>query len=200
MKPTTSTFRRKFRALSLTCAVLSIFAALATPLHASLYTSTLSWQYYAYGSAYHEGGQNGGTFVNNGVVGGTFSDGSTIYFNIIADATSITFDYSAASSSLLNSWSDSELSYAPTVHNGVVIDLISGAPFSSVTIDPASNMAGFDASRFSFTGNQIQVDWQLLPFSRSTIVKLDVQTVPEPSSLCLLGTGAILLGCRFRRR
>jgi hypothetical protein len=65
----------------------------------------------------------------------------------------------------------------------------------SVTIDPATNMAGFDSSRFSYTNNQIQVDWQDLTFTRNTIVKLDVNTtVPEPSTWLLFVSGLVGIG------
>jgi hypothetical protein len=69
-----------------------------------------------------------------------------------------------------------------------------------VAIDPATTMAGFDNSRFSFTGSQIQIDWQNLQFSPTTIVKLDIQTVPEPSLLALVGLGAGLLALRKHRK
>jgi hypothetical protein len=155
--------------------------------------STLGWQYFAYGGPYT--GLN--TFVDTGGVAGNFLG----YFNIVADDTSFTFDYSTYPGS--TSWSPSALSLAPTIHNGIAIDVISGPTITSVSIDPATNMVGFDPSRISFTGAQIQVDWQNLPFSSSTIVKLDINgsSVPEPASLTLLGLGAIvLIGYAGRQR
>jgi hypothetical protein len=136
---------------------------------------TMSWQYYAYGGPYIFGsGQTGGTFVANGGVVGTFVGGTPdLYFNIIADSTSITFDYSIYNGATAAIWSDSALSLPPTIHNGIAIDMLSGGTFSSVTINSATNMVGFDASRISFTGSQIQVDWQNLPFNTGTIVRLD---------------------------
>jgi len=138
--------------------------------------STLSWQYYAYGAAYNSPppGQTHGTFVVTGGIGGTFRDVVNTYFNIIVDNSSITFDYSLASRS--STWSESSLSLAPTIHNGIALNVISGPSISSVTIDPATNMLGFDQTRFSFTSSQLQVDWQSLPFTRSTIVKLNINS------------------------
>ena len=134
--------------------------------------STLSWQYYAYGGAY----TTSGTFVDNGGVGGTFIGSSITYFTISADNSSITFNYSVDNGT--SPWSSSQLSLAPTIHNGIAIDIDSGPSVTSVTIDPSTNMAGFNASRISFTGSQIQVDWENLPFNPSTIVKLDLNSKP----------------------
>jgi hypothetical protein len=180
---------------------LSFCAALlwATPARADLLGSTVSWQYYAFGGPYFfEGGQTQGTFVVDGGVGGTFIGNTDfLYFNIVADGTSITFDYSITNQQ--GSWSPSELSLAPTIHNGIAIDLVLGPAFDSVTINPATNMVGFDISRISFTAGQIQVDWQNLPFNAGTIVKLDIGTViPEPAGLVLFGSG--LAALTFLRR
>lgn len=195
---------RSFQAVAL-CFWVAITPTLTA--RGDLLGSTLSWQYYAYGGPYKKPGWNSsGTFVDNGGIGGTFgglvSGEEWVYFNILADGTSITFDYSVLTGPtdpfLL--WSDSGLSLAPTIYNGLAINLVSGPAFSQVTIDPVTNMLGFDTSRFSFTGSQIQVDWANLNFSPGTIVKLDVQTVPEPAMLSLLtlGAGALLLVRRNR--
>jgi hypothetical protein len=164
--------------------------------------STVQWQYYAFGSAYSPNG--GGTFVDTGGIGGSFTDSlpaGSSYFDIAANGTSITFDYTFGDQS--GRWSSSPLSLAPTIYNGIAVDVLSGSTITSVTIDPATNMVGFDASRFSFTGTEIQVDWQNLPFvAGQTIVKLDVN-VPEPSSLVLgaLGfVGVAAWGWRQRKR
>jgi hypothetical protein len=148
--------------------------------------ATLSWKYYAYGSLYLDGG----SFVANGTVGGTFSDPSDTYFNIIADSSSITFDYSVLTKAP-GSWSSSELSLAPTIHNGIAINMVSDLSFVSVTLDPATTMAGFSTGNFSFTADQIQVDWQNLPFDNTTVVKLDIVIVPEPNFACLLLAGLV---------
>lgn len=172
-------------------------------VYAGLLGSTLSWQYYAYGGPVHSFsyGQSSGTFVDNGGIGGTFKD-SKVYFNILADDTSVTFDYSVVTGSTPQQWSASVLSLAPTIYNGVAINMLSGPAFNSVTIDPSSTMVGFDTTRLSFTSSQIQVDWAGLSFSPSTIVKLDINTVPEPSTWSLLALDglALLGGLRLRRR
>jgi hypothetical protein len=160
---------------TLCLALLGAALCSAVPTRAAtLAGATLSWEYYAYGSLYYAGGN----FLADGTVGGTFHD-SDNYFNIIADATSITFDYSVLTKPP-GSWTASDLSLAPTIHNGIAIDMVSPLAFASVTLDPATTMVGFTSSNFSFTANQIQIDWQNLPFNNTTVVKLDITTVPEP--------------------
>ena len=173
--------------------------------NAQLLGSTLGWQYYAYGGIYtYPGGTTGGSFVVDGNVGGTFIGGTSfIYFDIIADDTSITFDYDVLTTGP-DSWAFSAQSLAPTIHNGIAIDMLVGPLFAGVTIDPSTNMVGFDPSRISFTGNQIQVDWQGLPYDEDTIVKLNVSVrganVPEGSSVVMFSGGLLATGIGALRR
>src|SRR5713226_8362624 len=92
----------------------------------SLVGSTMHWQYYAYGGAYFfSGGQTSGTFVDSGTndIGGAFIGGTEFhFFDIRSDANSITFDYRGGNRS--GTWAASDLSLAPTIHNGIAIDMI----------------------------------------------------------------------------
>lgn len=181
--------------------VISIAGPMAVHAHADLIGTTLSWQYYGGGGPWDPGTETSGTFVDDGGVGGTFVEptdaGPLPVFNIDADATTITFDYSVDEAT--GPWSSSPLSLSPTIFNGIAIDLDSPGSFEAVTIDPATNMAGFGASNISFTGNQIEVDWEDLAFSTSTIVELDVTTnAPEPASWKLMSLFGIGLICWSR--
>ena len=159
--------------------------------------STLSWQYY------FNGGPFGGatTFTDNGGSGGNFIG----YFDIIADDTSVTFDYSRLAGGGGN-FGASVLSLSPTIFNGIAVNVVSGPAITALTINPSTNMVGFSNSNISFTGNQIQVDWQNLSFDSSTIVKLNLTGVrsnatPEPGTMALFA-GSLVTGAGFlvRRR
>ena len=166
------------------------FVLLSLPVRADITGDQLQWVYYAYGGLY----ETGNTWTVPGS-GGSIGPVCCFvnYFDIDSDATSITFDYSRTT--MPDTWAASILSLSPTIYNGIAINLISGGPFTSVSIDPATNMVGFNGSDLSFTGNQIQVNWASLPWTSSTIVKLDVNssstTVPEPATLISV---ALMLG------
>ena len=86
-----------------------------------------------------------------------------------------------------------------------ITDTFASIPgFTAVLINPATNLAGFNASMITFDGDNIQVNWQGLSFTTATIVSLDVvagPVVPEPGSLSLLAAGLIGLAvARSRMR
>jgi hypothetical protein len=178
-----------FTIIGLGCSLQSVRAGISG--------ADLSWQFYAAGSPYNPGGlgsETSGTFIANGSVGGTFiapANGSfDPVFTMSADNTGITFDFSVNTAT--GPFSSPPISGPTNISNGVVIDILSGGSFDNVTIDGATNMAGFSVSAFSFNTGQLDVDFAGLPFSRSTIVKLDVTSgsslvTPEPA------TGGLLL-------
>jgi len=168
-----------FSTRTLGFAVASIAIAIPAIAQAGMLGSTMGDQYYAYGGAY-----NGQT---NFVVGAGIEDSFLNYYDLDIDNTSITFDYKIATT-----WSSSPLSLAPTIYNGTAVRMVSGPTITNVTIDGATNMVGFNSSRLSFTGNEIQVDWADLSFDEDTIVKLNVETVPEPASMTVLLGGALV--------
>ncbi len=157
-------------------------------LAGSLTGDSLEWDYYAYGSLY----QTGNTWTDPGS-GGTFLGD----FSISSTANTITFDYLTS-----GTWSPSVLSLAPTIYNGIAINLVSGSPFTSVSIDAATTMAGFNSSDISFTGSQIQVNWQNLSYVPGTIVELDVNGsgVPEPGTAVSVSLALVALVWLRRRQ
>ncbi|MBI5705686.1 MAG: PEP-CTERM sorting domain-containing protein [Armatimonadetes bacterium] len=170
-------------------AFAGVVVALPAASFAGLTGSTMGDQYYAYGGAYNS--------QTNFVVGAGVEDTFLSYFDIDVDDTSITFDYLPGSSS---TWSSSSLSLAPTIYNGIAIRMVSGPAFTNVTVNGATNMAGFSASNISWTGSEIQIDWQNLSFDGDTIVKLDVEAVPEPATAAALALGGLGLMARRRRK
>jgi hypothetical protein len=82
-----------------------------------------------------------------------------------------------------------------------IFDLFGSIPdFTAVSINPITNLTGFGDARITFDADNIWVDWNGLSFNSETIVSLDVEAVPEPGTLLLLGTGIAGLVARRRQR
>jgi hypothetical protein len=180
------------KVLKLIALVAFLAGALCTPAFADFTGTTVDWQYYAYGGAYNGGGSPGSFVMPCGSCGSFFD-----YFEIESGPSSITFQYLSS-----GTWSDSPLSLPPTIYNGINLLFIGGPTITSVTIDSATNMVGFNSSYISFTGNDIEIDWHLLSFTPDTIVKLDLNstTTPEPGSMILFGTGVLGVAGVIRRK
>jgi hypothetical protein len=78
------------------------------------------------------------------------------------------------------------------------------APITGVSINGATNLAGFNSSRLSFDADNIFINLQGLSAGGAHLVRLDVQfgstAVPEPSAILFLGSGLTGIAILARRR
>jgi hypothetical protein len=91
---------------------------------------------------------------------------------------------------------------ASASYNGPVFTVVSGgAPITGVTIDPSTNVPGFNSSRVSFTSTSVSENVEGLTFPSDPNITLDLtfgSSVPEPSTL-ILGSIAVLVGLAVMR-
>lgn len=168
--------------------VLASAALLAIPaqVHAQFFGQLIGQQYY----------WPGATLLNDygtAVVGDAYEFSSAPYFLTNVSDLNVTFKYGYPAGWGYGAFNGVRL-YDP---NGLLSDIV------SVTVNSATNMVGFDASRVSFDADNLWVDWNGLGFDESTIVSLDVNAVavaPEPASLLLIATGLGAVGAVSRRR
>ena len=78
--------------------------------------------------------------------------------------------------------------------NGIEVDTVGpAATIIGVTIDPATNLPGFNASDVSFTGTEVFLNVEGLSVTTTSHVVVDVAfAVPEPSSLALCGSAGLV--------
>lgn len=179
--------------------LLAALAALAVPSGSfaqSFDGSTLNYQYYfPTNSSAYSNADNGPFVVGAGTEVTNVADGLA---TLDISGNNIFIDYLSSSS-----WAHSSF-------NGWVLsdETNSLAAILGVTINPLTNMVGFDPSRISFTGDSISVNWAGLAFNANTVVSLDVAfgqsapAVPEPSTwaMMLFGFGAVGFSMRRAKR
>lgn len=89
-----------------------------------------------------------------------------------------------------------------TSFNGIRFEdiLNSITDIAHVSINPLTNLAGLDSSRINYDNDNIFINWRGLSFNTDTLVLLDVNPIPEPASLMLMGIGLLSLGVVGRGR
>jgi hypothetical protein len=157
---------------------------------------TINYQYYSpdLSSPYADAG-NGIYVVGSGVEITNICNGA--YFNSIPY-------YGTIDISDSNIYVDfiTDAYFDPVPFNGFQIKDIMGNidPFTSVSINPVTNMGGLNLNHITFDNDNIWVNLQGLQFTSDTIVSLDITStsVPEPTTMLLLGLG--LIGLADARR
>jgi hypothetical protein len=85
--------------------------------------------------------------------------------------------------------------------NGYILsDSASVAPFETVNLDPGTTLAGMTSSRITFDPHDIFFNVSSLPVAGGSSIVVDINSVPEPSSLVLVVLAAIGAAILFRQR
>lgn len=184
----------KTRMLAAAMTATGLLAA-SLPAQAGLVGATVNSQYYFNGAAYdsvHSFTADGGTHAN-------FLN----YFQVQVTDHQIVYDYSPFTNA--TSWNGSVASWSSGnlyIENGNLLDFIGAPDIHNVTVDASSNMTGFDASRVTFDGDSIAVNWAGLSFDGNTrvVLNVDAAALPEPASLALVTAALAGLGLAMRRR
>jgi hypothetical protein len=90
--------------------------------------------------------------------------------------------------------------WAPATFNGFVVNDVNGTiPAFNATLG-FTDVTGFDASRLTFDADNIFLNWQDLSYQTGNTIRIDLarSSVPEPTTLLLLGLG--LAGLGFARK
>lgn len=190
---------------SLRSATLFAAAALAagacpSAAFAGLAGSFARADYYFNGGLY-QGNFASGTVEAFGSTLGTFVDGTTSLFRISANDSQVIIDFSPAPPEP-RTWTPSVASLNSNglyVDNGFAMYFFGAPEITGVSVNAATNMVGFSSSNLTFNSGAIAIAWAGLPFDPSTVVVLDVATVPAPGAIALLSIAGAA-GQRRRRR
>lgn len=118
----------------------------------------------------------------------------------VEGVTTITVDFADTSLDLFFDTVLTNPVWNAAAFNGVIFTGPGFASLNSVTVNPSTNFAGFDASRVTLSGNELRLNWQGLGYDDGTTVSLSFGVVPEPETWALLIAGFGMVGLAARRR
>jgi hypothetical protein len=173
------------------CSVMLVGAAVSSrQAHAGFFGDTLTgtWNYPTISTIYSNPGTG---FTGPGVV-----------------SPSITFFFEGTSATVTNTQiveTNFGSGYAAEPFNGFVITDLTSSKITGASIDPATNVPGFDSADLSFTSNSVATNVAGLSApSASDQIVVDVSfagtPAPEPTSFALLGASLFGIAAVRRRR
>ena len=89
-----------------------------------------------------------------------------------------------------------------TFNGYILIDSATAPPFETTSLDPGTTLPGMSNSRITFDPHDIFFNLSSLPVGAGNTVIVDINSVPEPSSLTLVilgGAGCVLVALLKKR-
>jgi hypothetical protein len=132
--------------------------------------------------------------VNNTVEIGVSNTNPIVSFNMEVTDNTIMFTYTQTAL------------FDTASFNGSIITAVSTdtPPFGSITVDPATTLAGFNSSDLNLDSTHFDINVSGLEAIAGEVLKLDVapavSSVPEPTSFVMAGLGLLVIGGIYRAR
>ena len=120
----------------------------------------------------------------------------------VEGVTDIAVDFGAKSLMIDFSTTLDNPTWTASAYNGVLFQGMGAAKIVGATVT-STNMAGFDDSRFYFSGGDFGLNWQGLSYTTGTNITVDLTLangVPEPATWAMMLVGFAAIGAAARRR